>query len=114
MERSSHIGSISKRLDELFRVSSRCGVPDGDVETRFESLASDLFHFQFEMNERYRMLCEARGIKPSQIEHWSNIPAVSTASFKEFDFSCLQRSDRKHVFYSSGTTEQRPSRHFHN
>src|SRR5207244_13411899 len=32
----------------------------------------------------------------------------------EFDFSSLPLAERTFVFHSSGTTAQRPSRHFHN
>src|SRR5207247_6561446 len=42
------------------------------------------------------------------------IPAIPTSVFKELELSCLPSNERTAVFYSSGTTEQRPSRHFHN
>ena len=42
------------------------------------------------------------------------IPAVPTAAFKELELTCLGPDERTTVFHSSGTTEQRPSRHFHN
>src|SRR5437764_8858173 len=83
---------------------------DGD----FGSRALDLFRFQYASNGPYRALCEARGVHPDSIEQWTQIPAVTTSSFKDFVFSCLAVSERTHVFHSSGTTEQRRSRHFHN
>jgi hypothetical protein len=36
-----------------------------------------------------------------------------TSAFKELEFSCLPESERTTVFHSSGTTQQRPSRHYH-
>lgn len=82
-----------------------------DIE--FGGLAVMLFTLQFKYNAPYRRLCEARGIKPSDVNHWSQIPVVPTAAFKELDLTCLHPEDRTQVFHSSGTTEQRPSRHFH-
>jgi hypothetical protein len=83
-----------------------------DIE--FSGLAVMLFTLQFKYNAVYRRLCEARGIKPGDVHHWSQIPCVPTAAFKEWELTCLHPEDRTHVFHSSGTTEQRPSRHFHN
>jgi hypothetical protein len=82
-----------------------------DIE--FSGLAVMLFTLQFKHNAAYRRLCEARGIKPGDVTHWSQIPAVPTAAFKEQDLTSLHPEERSHVFHSSGTTEQRPSRHFH-
>jgi len=83
-----------------------------DIE--FSGLAVMLFTLQYKHNAAYRRLCDARGIKPSDVNHWSQIPVVPTAAFKELDLTCLHPEDRARVFHSSGTTEQRPSRHFHN
>ena len=80
----------------------------------FEALARQLFALQFEHNAAYRRLCEARGARPATIMHWPDIPAAPTSAFKEFDLSCLPPAKRTAVFHSSGTTRQRPSRHFHN
>jgi hypothetical protein len=73
-----------------------------------------LFALQFEYNAAYRKISEARGVTPRSILHWSKIPAVPAAAFKELELSCLSRAQRTHAFHSSGTTEQWPSRHFHN
>jgi hypothetical protein len=83
-------------------------------ELPFASLALELFALQFTHNSAYRKICEARKQTPLTVTHWSQIPSVPTAAFKELDLSCVPPSERTHVFHSSGTTEQRPSRHFHN
>ena len=80
----------------------------------FGRLALDLFALQFEHNGPYRRLCEARGARPDNVTHWTAIPAVPTSAFKELELSCLPVGERTTVFHSSGTTGQRPSRHFHN
>src|SRR6185437_8600355 len=83
-----------------------------DIE--FNGMAIMLFTLQFQHNPAYRKLCEARGIFPHSISHWTRIPAVPTAAFKEFEISCLPPEKRTDVFHFSGTTAQKPSRHFHN
>ena len=82
-------------------------------EEGFNSLALELFALQFTHNAAYRRLCEVRRTSPQTIPHWSQIPAVPTAAFKELELTCLPARERTVVFHSSGTTEQRPSRHFH-
>jgi len=80
---------------------------------QFSELALELFALQFKHNSAYRKLCEARGRTPQTVEHWTQIPAVPTAAFKELELTSLARGERTAVFHSSGTTEQKPSRHFH-
>ena len=94
------------------RVSS-CSQP-GSSDTGFNLFALELFALQFASNAPYRRLCESRGVKPGSIAHWSHIPAVPASAFKELELTCLAPGERTRVFHSSGTTEQRPSRHFHN
>jgi acyl-protein synthetase LuxE len=80
----------------------------------FDALALELFGLQFKHNPAYRKICEARGQTLATIEHWTQIPAVPTAAFKELELTSLAPDKRTAVFHSSGTTEQKPSRHFHN
>jgi hypothetical protein len=79
----------------------------------FGALALELFALQLKHNAAYRRFCEAQEVKPGVIEHWTQIPAVPTAAFKESELSCIPSEERTAVFHSSGTTEQRPGRHFH-
>jgi hypothetical protein len=82
-------------------------------ETDFNQLALELFALQFARNPVYRRVCEACRLLPEAVKHWRGIPTLPTPAFKEFDVTCLPPAERTHVFHSSGTTEQRPSRHFH-
>lgn len=79
----------------------------------FDQLALELFALQFAHNPVYRRVCKARRLSPEAVKQWRDIPAVPTTAFKECDVTCLPPAERTHVFHSSGTTEQRPSRHFH-
>ena len=83
------------------------------ADAEFNGLALVLFALQFAHNAPYRRICEARRVTPDSIAHWWQIPAVPAAAFKELELTCLPPDERTHVFHSSGTTEQRPSRHFH-
>ncbi len=80
----------------------------------FNELALELFELQFESNLPYRRFCETRGCRPREIQSWHRIPAVPTVAFKELEFSCIPADERTTVFFSSGTTQAQPSRHFHN
>ena len=84
----------------------------GDAD--FEALALELFGLQFKHNPAYRRLCEARGARSESVTSWTAIPAAPTSAFKELDLSCLPVAERTTVFHSSGTTRQKPSRHYHN
>jgi hypothetical protein len=86
----------------------------GEAETEFSQLALTLFALQFEHVLSYRRLCLAGGVSPGSVGSWAEIPAVPTAAFKEWEFTSLTESERTTVFYSSGTTGRRPSRHWHN
>lgn len=80
----------------------------------FPDWAVELFTLQFDENPAYRLLCEARKITPHALKQWESIPAAPTSAFKEANLTCLPAAACTDVFHSSGTTEHRPSRHFHN
>ncbi len=112
MEVTSNPILLDARLRDLFHLVTQGNSPALDHE--FQTLALDLFQFQFTRNEPFGSLCEARGLAPKSIQHWREIPVVPVSAFKELEFSCLPPVERTHVFHSSGTTGQGPSRHFHN
>ena len=86
----------------------------GSCDDAFNTLALELFALQFDHNAPYRKFCEAREVSPRTVTHWREIPAIPTSAFKELELTCLPAEARTTVFHSSGTTEQKPSRHFHN
>ncbi len=96
-----------------FAARLRASIHSGFQGQSFDALATELFALQFKHNAAYRAICEARGRTPEKIGHWAQIPAVPTAAFKELEFTSLAPHERTAVFHSSGTTGQKPSRHFH-
>jgi Acyl-protein synthetase, LuxE len=103
------LSSFAARLREL--IANRQSAIGNQ---QFSELALELFALQFQNNFAYRKICEARKLAPEVVEHWTQIPAVPAAAFKELELSSLAPGERAAVFHSSGTTEQKPSRHFHN
>jgi len=97
-----------------FAARLKTAIGTGFQNENFNSLALELFALQFQSNPAYRNICEARKLMPDVVEHWTQIPAVPTAAFKELELTSLTPAERTAVFHSSGTTEQKPSRHFHN
>jgi phenylacetate-coenzyme A ligase PaaK-like adenylate-forming protein len=82
-----------------------------ETEEQFNSVALDVFHFQYENNKVYRGFCDAPGIKPSNLDHYSQIPFLPVEFFKKHKvISC--RETPSLVFSSSGTTGMQTSRHF--
>lgn len=106
-----HIGFCAEEFSRTDAVHDSAWVQHADAE--FNGLAIMLFTLQFKHNQPYRIICEARGVTPDALTHWTQIPTVPTAAFKELELTSLRPEQRSQVFHSSGTTEQRPSRHFH-
>ena len=102
------LSNFAARLLPLLRDTAR-QAPDDE----FNELALELFALQFKYNSAYRIICEAQKRPPEVVEHWTRIPAVPAAAFKELELTCLAPDERTAVFHSSGTTEQKPSRHYH-
>ncbi|HVU28241.1 MAG TPA: hypothetical protein VHG71_10970 [Verrucomicrobiae bacterium] len=103
---------MNKELSN-FAARLRASIVSGFQKESFEPLALGLFALQFQNNSAYRKICEVRNRTPQNVEHWTQIPFVPTSVFKELELTSLAPSERIAVFHSSGTTEQKPSRHFH-
>jgi hypothetical protein len=119
---TSDLSIFAARLREFISLGADEFAPGGSEHTgervthddaEFNAMALALFALQFAHNSAYRKFCEVRKTFPDAVAHWTQIPAVPTSAFKEFDLTCLTSAERTAVFHSSGTTEQRPSRHFH-
>jgi acyl-protein synthetase LuxE len=104
---------MNKELSD-FAARLRESIAAGFQNGNFDALALELFALQFKHNSAYRKICEARNLTPDIVEHWTQIPFVPTGAFKELELTCLLPNERTTIFHSSGTTEQKPSRHFHN
>jgi len=104
---------VEQFLDDcISEMGSRVGVAS---DAAFNRLALDLFAHQLEVTPIYGRLCELRGVRPADVDHWSGIPAVPADLFKEGlgREDDTTAADTKVTFVSSGTTQglERPSRH---
>ncbi len=80
----------------------------------FNSLALRIFETQYRLIPPYRTLCQSLGVDPDRVAHYSQIPPVSSQSFRSLDFALWEPIRAQRVFLSSGTTAgpDRRSRHF--
>ncbi|MDB6017024.1 MAG: putative acyl protein synthase/acyl-CoA reductase-like protein [Pedosphaera sp.] len=106
--------TYAARLRDFIRQNSSGELTASNAEEQFQELATQLFGLQREGNPAYRTFCQARKVTAESVADWRSIPAVATAAFKEFEVTSLPEAERTRVFHSSGTTGERPSRHFHN
>ena len=81
-------------------------------EGDFDSLALELFSYQYDKNIPYQAFCKAQGVTPGNVNRWQDIPAVPIGAFKSSELITFPAKDAAAVFHSSGTTRQTPSRHF--
>ena len=103
---NSELSSFAARLRESITI--------GFPAVKFDALALELFALQFKHNHSYQKICTARNLTPPTVTQWTHIPAMPASLFKELELTSIPPSERTAVFHSSGTTEQKPSRHFHN
>jgi hypothetical protein len=70
-------------------------------ETAFDTLACEVFAYQYERSPMYRRFCDARAVRPGSPQGWLEIPALPAEAFK-YDLCRVEHPTR--VFSSSGTT----------
>jgi len=103
----------ASRLREFIRAQMTADGPPSLADQGFNDLALALFELQSTFNLPYRKFCGARGVSSPKMSHWTEIPAIPASAFKELELTCLAPAERTAVFHSSGTTEHKPSKHFH-
>ena len=109
MNQEPTFSSFADLLRDFIRANGNVDSP----QINFNSLALALFRLQYASVESYRLFCNSRNVSPDVVTDWRQIPAVPTSAFKDLELTSLPGNERTSVFHSSGTTEQRPSRHFH-
>lgn len=117
-EMGSRVGGPDRRIGEPGLTAANAGAARDAVadDAAFNRLALDLFAHQVEVTPVYGRLCELRGVRPADVDHWTGIPAVPADLFKEGlgrEDGTADTNDTNVTFVSSGTTQglERPSRH---
>lgn len=97
---SDAFASLAHALGTAFQESSGEPWPD-DV---FDRWARRVFAHQFETNAVYAAYVRKRGVTPSTVAHWSEIPWVPASAFKAVPLVSGDSSQVQRVFRTSGTT----------
>ena len=77
---------------------------DEPGDAAFDTLAQNVFAYQFEHNQPFAKFAKTRGKTPRTVKTWVDIPAVPINAFKTLDLTCCLASDAAAVFMTSGTT----------
>jgi len=95
---------LTQRLEKFLTTSAT---------DKFNSLALDVFRYQFSQNRPFSAFARSHGKTPDSVTHWQQIPAVPTSAFKLPDFPLTCGGEIRTTFLTSGTTtETRGSHHF--
>ncbi len=92
-------------------VQNEGGHPATD-EQAFNSLARDLFEYQYSRNTAYRPFCQAAGVSPVTVSSWWDIPPIPANAFKRFDLACFPIRQAVKIFHTSGTTLNETGKHY--
>lgn len=84
---------------------------DINTSTEFESLALEVFQYQYHNNKVYNEFCSHLGKLPRKVHQLEDIPFLPIEFFKSKKV-ITGNSDHKIVFSSSGTTGSITSKHF--
>lgn len=86
---------------------------ENEEKDSFDSLALQVFAYQYENNRIYRKFCRSRKVHPSMVESYQQIPPVPVGAFKEADIACTPIEEAGTYFQTSGTTSGKQGRNFH-
>lgn len=90
------------QLADRIRAMLAVGV-EGERDV-FDTLALDVFAWQYAHNTPYREFCKAKGISPEHISCWQDIPAFPTDSFKTAIVTSFPPEQAVMAQITSGTT----------
>ncbi|MGC8886651.1 MAG: hypothetical protein ACP5MG_05780 [Verrucomicrobiia bacterium] len=105
---------IGEKIVDFMRYSLSQNANTHVINNLWNNIAIELFNLQYQYILPYKNFCDFRLKDITDVNDWTHIPCLPTTAFKEFDITSLDKEERTAVFYSSGTTSDRSSRHFHN
>jgi len=111
--KNKEMREVTEKILEFMKSSLSKDVNYQEVNELWNALAVRLFKLQYNLVKPYKNFCDFRLKNNINITDWSEIPCIPTTAFKEFEITSLNRNERSAVFYSSGTTYEKSSRHFH-
>ena len=96
-------------LVDLFSLS----LDESPADDEFNRVALRIFAYQYAHNAPYAKFCDRRERTPHDVQHWTDIPAVPTAAFKEVPLVTVAPSQAEATFRTSGTTHGNEKRGIH-
>jgi len=93
-----------KSLSIDLRLAFQGGTLEPWNDQYFDEWALRVFEYQFESNPTYSSYCQKKGVTPSTLGGWSEIPPVPTSAFKVAPLISGDPSLVQRVFRTSGTT----------
>jgi hypothetical protein len=98
--RDPHARPLRSILVDLFRQP----IDEPIDDDAFNRTALRVFRYQYARNSAYAAFCARRERDPDHVDHWTLIPAVPTAAFKEVPLITGRPGRAEAVFRTSGTT----------
>lgn len=96
---------ISDIQNEIFKINSN---------SEFESLAIEVFHFQYQNNLVYKSYIDNLNVSIQNVLQLKDIPFLPIEFFKTKNIICGEIEPQAICFSSSGTTGQNTSKHYIN
>ncbi len=93
-----------QELAQVLRAEMMKGVVSPMADDVFNELALTVFHFQCEANPAYGGFVSRRGVEPSGVRRWEEIPFLPARAFKSAVLVSGNPSSAEGVFRTSGTT----------
>lgn len=88
-------------------------IDDPLTDDEFNRVALRVFAWQYARNTPYAAFCDRRERTPDSVAHWTQVPAVPTAAFKEVPLVAGDVAAADAVFRTSGTTQGAEKRGTH-
>jgi len=86
---------------------------DDESEEAFQTLAIQLFRYQFENNHAFQRYCRKKGKTLRTVKTWRDIPAVPVDAFKDLPLTSVDVKEAESIFMTSGSTTGIRGKHYH-
>jgi hypothetical protein len=104
-------------VNRILKFIQSYGSKDGILahqEEEYNTLALDMFRFQFQQNPSYRKFCQLRRRSPLNVRNWTEVPPMPIQGFKELTLSCEPAEATEAIFMTSGTTNpEKKGKNYH-
>lgn len=77
--------------------------PEGDPAV-FDSLALEIFEYQYAGNAAYRAFCDAKKVVPDTVDDWRDVPALPSQAFKDELVTSFPLEEAVLAICTGGTT----------